>query len=577
MSAQKKKTTSKKKEEEPVSGWGISKADELKYRKEYKDSVKSLKHQEKVNLDLIESEESTLWVDVYSPKTLTDYIDDNHNIDLALKWLNNFRNKVKKTPAILLLTGKPGIGKTTLAHLLFKELNYEYKEFNASEARSGKEIKEYLEPFNQGNIVGFMEGCEEMRKGLIMDEVDGIDSRSTVNDGLSVFLAMTEVTIPDRFKYPVICIANDSTCSKIEKIRRYSYELEIKPPTKSSLIKFMEKIAKGENLDIEKQVYLDLVDSTDPDFRQIANKLSYLATLSEDNLKDKNEKNNKKKSKSKSKRKITIDDFNKIKESTKGDKKLELNEIIDKIFDKDTSVKESLRLYETDINIITMSFYSNFTDNITKLNVSNKEKLKTLSQISNYLVDGEIYSEFYWHYKSTEINNFQGINQIILPKYLLNQLATNNSNTKKKKEKQKVNEKVVWDFSGKRIFYLNPHIMDRFWKISVSMQVYSHSHLSYYVELIWNLIKSRALISQEKTYKKILFKLFDTGIEPKDFENLYKGFTLGQNDIKENDDIYKELKVSIKKYFTDYQANCLKEFQVGLESNLGQLDLFLLP
>jgi DNA polymerase III delta prime subunit len=570
MSAQKKKTTSKKKEEEPVSGWGISKADELKYRKEYKDSVKSLKHQEKVNLDLIDSEESTLWVDVYSPKTLTDYIDDNHNIDLALKWLHNFRNKVKKTPAILLLTGKPGIGKTTLAHLLFKELNYEYKEFNASEARSGKEIKEYLEPFNQGNIVGFMEGCEEMRKGLIMDEVDGIDSRSTVNDGLSIFLAMTEVTIPDRFKYPVICIANDSTCSKIEKIRRYSYELEIKPPTNSSLIKFMEKIAKGENLDIEKQVYLDLVESTDPDFRQIANKLSYLATLSEDNV-----KGNKKKSKVKNKRKITIDDFNKIKESTKGDKKLELNQIIDKIFDRDTSVKESLRLYETDINIITMSFYSNFTDNITKLNVSNKEKLKTLSQISNYLVDGEIYSEFYWHYKSTEINNFQGINQIILPKYLLNQLATNNSNTKKKKSKE--NEKVVWDFSGKRIFYLNPHIMDRFWKIAVSMQIYSYSHLSYYVELIWNVVKSRSLISQEKTYKKILFKLFEAGIEPKDFENLYKGFTLGQNDIKENDDLYKDLKISIKKYFTDYQASCLKEFQVSLESNSGQLDLFLLP
>ena len=255
-------------------------------------------------------------------------------------------------------------------------------------------------------------------------------------------------------------------------------------------------------------------------------------------------------------------------------------EIIDKIFDPDTSVKESLRLYETDINIITMSFYSNFTDNITKLNISNKEKLKTLSQISNHLVDGEIYSEFYWHYKSTEINDFQGINQIMLPKYLLNNMAIlsikNNTSIKKKKEKEKVPEKVLWDFSGKRIFYLNPHIIDRFWKISVSMQVYSHSHLSYYVELIWNIVKSRALISQEKTYKKILFKLVDTGIEPKDFENLYKGFTLGQNEIKENDDLYKDLKVSIKKYFTDYQSNCLREFQVGQESHLGQLDKFLL-
>jgi DNA polymerase III delta prime subunit len=556
--------------EEKVSGWGFSKEDEIKYRKEYQDSLKNLNHSE--NVDIGEIEESSLWVDVYSPKTLKNYIDDNHNIDLALKWLNNFRNRVKKTPPILLLTGKPGIGKTTLAHLLFKELNYEYKEFNASEARSGKEIKEYLEPFNQGNIVEFFEGCEEVKKGLIMDEVDGIDSRSTINDGLSVFLSLTEVTIPDRFKYPIICIANDSTCAKIEKIRRYSFELEMKPPTKNALIKFMERIAKGENIEIEKQVFKDIVETTDPDYRQVANKLYYLATLIKpSNIVNLSENNKNKSRNSKNEKKvITIDDFNEIKNLTRGDKKLELNEIIEKIFDEETSVKETLRLYETDINIITMSFYSNFTENITKLNVSNKDKISTLASISNYLVDGEIYSDYYWHHKNADISCFQGINQIVIPKYLLNQLSY------KTKTINKGKKKVEWDFSGKRIFYLNPHIMDRYWKFAISLQIYSHSHLAYCVELIWNLIKSKKMNEQEKTYKKILIRLFEGGIEAKDFENIFKGFTLGQNEIKENEEIYKDLKIVIKKYFTDYQTNCLKEFQVNLESIPGQLDQFLL-
>jgi DNA polymerase III delta prime subunit len=545
------------KEDEDISiGWGFSKEDEKKYRSEYTDSVKRLNFSEVIETEA--PEESSLWVDVYAPKVLSDYIDDNHNIENALMWLNNFRKKVKKTPPILLLTGKPGIGKTTLAHLLFKELNYDYKEFNASEARSGKEIKEYLEPFNQGNIVGFFEGCEEVRKGLIMDEVDGIDSRSSINDGLTVFLNMTEVTIPDRFKYPIICIANDSGCSKIEKIRKYSFEIEVKQPSKASLIKFIERIAKGENLDIEKSVIKELVELSEPDFRQIANKLSYLATLIS---KDK-----------KGKRIIKMTDFNSVKDLTRNDKKLELTEIIQKIFNEDTSVEESLKWYETDINIITMSFYSNFTENITKLNVSQKEKINTLARISEHLVDGEIYSDYYWYNKHSMVNDFQGVAQILYPKHLMNKLATKTiAITTKNKKKT-----VEWDFSGKRIFYLNPHIMDRFWKIGISLQIYSHSHLSYVVELVWNLLKSKQFITQEKIYKKILFKLFEGGIEAKDFENIYKGFTLGQSDNKENEEVYKELKVIIKKYFTEYQTNCLKEFQANLESLPSQLDYFLL-
>jgi hypothetical protein len=262
--------------------------------------------------------------------------------------------------------------------------------------------------------------------------------------------------------------------------------------------------------------------------------------------------------------------FNIIKGLTKNDKKLELTEVLDKIFLPSTLFEETLRLFETDINIISMSFYSNFTDNIMKLDITNKEKVRSLSKVSQYLVDGEIYSDFYWKNKGGNLDIYQGVNQIIAPKYIINQLVANKSKTKKKKT-----EIPAWDFTGKRIFYLNPHIMERYWKIAITLNIYSSSHLSYLIELVWNLIKSKQIMSQDKIYKKILYKMFDEGVKPGDFDNIYKGFTLGSEDNKDNDDIYKILKIDIKKHFTEHQTICLKEFQANLESIPSQLDGFL--
>ncbi len=544
-----------------ISGWSISKEDQTKYKKEYKSSLKNLSYESKIDIGPIK--ESELWVDIYAPKSLKEYIDEDHNIEKAKIWITNFRNKVKKTPAILLLTGKPGIGKTTLAHLLLKEFNYDYHEFNASEARSGKEIKDFLEPFNKGNILSFFEGCSDIKKGLIMDEVDGIDSRSSSSDGLTTFLNMTEANKPDKFKYPIICIANDSGCNKIDKIRKFSLELEIKPPSKKGLKSFITKIGKGENLDIDKDVIDDLINNSDPDFRQIANKLSYLTKLI------KNESGN-------GKKKITMKTFDVIKGLTQNDKRLELTEMIDTIMLPSTNIEESIRLYETDINIISMSFYSNFTENITKLNISNKDKIRSISEISQYLVDGEIYADYYWKNKVSSLEIYQGVNQILSPKYLMNKLCLKDQEKNKEKNKENGKEKRdktyhKWDFTGKRIFYLNPHIMDRFWKIGIANQIYSTSHLSYLIELIWNLLKSKKYQKQDKIYRKILHKLFEGGLEIKDFENIYKGFTLGTEDNKLNEEYSKELKGVMKPYFTDYQTNCLMEFQANLELSSSQL------
>ena len=51
-----------------------------------------------------------------------------------------------------------------------------------------------------------------------------------------------------------------SSCDKIEKIRKFSMELEIKQPSKTTLKKFLEKIADGEKLEIDKGVIKEIIN-----------------------------------------------------------------------------------------------------------------------------------------------------------------------------------------------------------------------------------------------------------------------------------------------------------------------------
>ena len=77
-----------------------------------------------------------LWLEKYRPKKLKDYIGNEDDILVIKEWIKNYYNKEVKTPKILILYGNPGVGKTTLARLIFKRYGFEIIEFNASNYRS---------------------------------------------------------------------------------------------------------------------------------------------------------------------------------------------------------------------------------------------------------------------------------------------------------------------------------------------------------------------------------------------------------------------------------------------------------
>jgi len=104
-----------------------------------------------------------LWVEKYRPKILKEYVvRDEAQRQQIQSWIND------KAIPHLLLSGAPGVGKTTLAKVLFNELDvssYDILEINASRENSVDTVREKINSFVQ--IMPFGE-----YKYVLLDEAD---------------------------------------------------------------------------------------------------------------------------------------------------------------------------------------------------------------------------------------------------------------------------------------------------------------------------------------------------------------------------------------------------------------------
>ena len=203
--------------------------------------------------------ESCLLVDKYSPKTLKDLIGNKNQIIKAKNWIKNFKSKTPGTPTSLLIIGTPGIGKTTLAQNLLKEFNYETIEFNASDIRNQKLVKEHFK-----NIIGKVSITSMMGgtrfNGIIMDEVDGMSSGD--KGGMSELISFINPNKglrknkrkPVVYNNPIICISNEDFDKKINDLKKECEVIKFLKPKKSELYDLIVLICKNEGKKISDDV-----------------------------------------------------------------------------------------------------------------------------------------------------------------------------------------------------------------------------------------------------------------------------------------------------------------------------------
>lgn len=202
------------------------------------------------------------WVEKYRPNSLAEIKGQDEAIFKLKEFLKNFG---KKKSAII-LHGPPGTGKTSIAHALAKENNFEIFELNASDLRNKSKLNEILKPATE------QMSLDKAEKIILVDEVDGISEYDY--GGLGELLRIIESSY-----FPLIITANDIWGSKFSSLRKKCEVVQLKEINCDAIKEIISEIAKKENLEINNEILTELSLKSKGDLRAAINDLQALSKL----------------------------------------------------------------------------------------------------------------------------------------------------------------------------------------------------------------------------------------------------------------------------------------------------------
>ena len=223
-------------------------------------------------------------LDKYKPTSLNDIIGNEGNIKTIIEWLNTYEEateslnkngllklntKGRKKKLIstdekdklystrtgnLIIMGAHGCGKSTILNLILNDLNYDIIYIN--------EINPTDEPLKIYNALNFSD--KERKKIIVIDELD-ILTKNTEKKYIEKILKNNNY-----YRIvPIIILSNNTHKKILTSIKKITNIIEINNLSSLEIRKYMLKICKNENINMNSILFDKIIENEKFDIRKI--------------------------------------------------------------------------------------------------------------------------------------------------------------------------------------------------------------------------------------------------------------------------------------------------------------------